>query len=199
VATGTPARLTVLSGPSGVGKGTVVAEVRRRYPQVWVSVSVTTRSPRPGEVDGVDYHFVDAREFDRLVATDGLLEWAEYAGNRYGTPLAPLRQRLAGGAPALLEIELQGARQVRARDPEAQLVFLAPPSTADLVARLSGRGTESLEVQRRRLAIAEAELAAADEFDMIIVNDDVARAADELVSLLTAPSPGPCRGPGAQE
>jgi guanylate kinase len=199
VATGTPARLTVLSGPSGVGKGTVVAEVRRRYPQVWVSVSVTTRSPRPGEVDGVDYHFVDPREFDQLIATDGLLEWAEYAGNRYGTPLAPVRERLAGGAPALLEIELQGARQVRARDADAQLVFLAPPSWSVLVSRLSGRGSEPPEVQQRRLAIAEAELAAADEFDVVLVNDDVTRAADELVSLLTAPSPGLCRGPGAHE
>src|SRR5919202_699633 len=109
-------RLTVLSGPSGVGKRSVIAEVRRAHPEVWLSVSVTTRRPRPGEVDGVDYHFVDDAEFDRLVAADGLLEWAEYAGNRYGTPVAPLRERLAAGAPALLEIELQGARQVRARD-----------------------------------------------------------------------------------
>ena len=123
-----PARLTVLSGPSGVGKGTVVAEVRRRHPEVWVSVSATTRRPRPGEVDGVHYHFVTDTEFDRLIAEDGLLEWAEYAGNRYGTPAAPVRERLAAGAPALLEIELQGARQVRARDADAQLVFLAPPS-----------------------------------------------------------------------
>jgi guanylate kinase len=190
VATGTDARLTVLSGPSGVGKGTVVAEVRRRYPDVWVSVSVTTRSPRPGEVDGFDYHFIDAAEFDRLVATDGLLEWAEYAGNRYGTPVAPLRERLASGAPALLEIELQGARQVREREPEAMLVFLAPPSWADLVDRLAGRGSEPPAVQERRLAIAQAEMDAAGEFDVVVVNDDVARAADQLVGLLTAPFPG---------
>jgi guanylate kinase len=199
VGTGTPARLTVLSGPSGVGKGTVVAEVRRRHPDVWVSVSATTRRPRPGEFPGVHYHFVEDAEFDRLIASDGLLEWAEYAGNRYGTPIAPLRERLESGAPALLEIELQGARQVRQRAPEAQLVFLAPPSWGELVNRLAGRGSEPAAVQEARLTIARAEMEAADEFDVVVINDDVARAADELVGLLTAPSHGHVPSRGAHE
>jgi guanylate kinase len=177
----------------------VIAEVRRRHPEVWVSVSVTTRRPRPGEVDGVHYRFVDDAEFDRLIRTDGLLEWAEYAGNRYGTPVAPVEERLATGAPALLEIELQGARQVRARAPEAQLVFLAPPSWAALVSRLAGRGSEAPAVQERRLVLAQAELDAAGEFDVVVINDDVARAADELVGLLTAPAPGIRQGSGANE
>jgi guanylate kinase len=154
---------------------------------------VTTRAPRPGEVDGEHYWFVDDGYFDWLIAHDGLLEWATYAGNRYGTPKAPVQEQLAAGSPALLEIELQGARQVRARAPEAQLVFLAPPSWAALVSRLAGRGTEHPEVQSRRLALAQAELDAAGEFDVVVVNDDVARAADELVSLLTAPPRGPRR------
>ncbi|AEI12284.1 guanylate kinase [Cellulomonas gilvus] len=181
----TPARLTVLAGPTAVGKGTVSADVRARYPQVWLSVSATTRSPRPGEVDGVHYHFVSTAEFDRMAADGELLEWAVVHGrNRYGTPRGPVEQRLAAGQHALLEIDLQGARQVRETMPDAHFVFLAPPSFDELVRRLVGRGTEDAEERERRLATARVELAAASEFDQVIVNDDVQRATDELVAAM---------------
>ncbi|MFI9204356.1 guanylate kinase [Streptomyces sp. NPDC053048] len=177
-------RLTVLSGPSGVGKSTVVAHMRKAHPEVWLSVSATTRKPRPGERDGVQYFFVDDEEFDKLVANGELLEWAEFAGNRYGTPRQAVLDRLAAGEPVLLEIDLQGARQVRETMPEAQLVFLAPPSWDELVRRLTGRGTESAEVIERRLTVAKVELAAESEFDTTLVNTSVEDVARELLALL---------------
>ncbi len=178
------ARLTVLSGPSGVGKDSVIELIRARSPWVWLSVSATTRPKRDYEVDGVHYHFVDRAEFERLVDAGELLEWAEFAGNLYGTPRAEVLRRLATGRPALLKIDLQGARQVRAAMPAAQLVFLAPPSVAELKRRLVGRGTEDAETIRLRLAHADEELAAEPEFDVTVINDSVERAADELVRLL---------------
>ncbi len=179
-----PARLVVLTGPSGVGKGTVVAVLRDLRPDVWVSVSATTRPARPGEIDGVAYHFWSSERFARTIAEDGFLEWAEFAGNRYGTPRQPVLDRLAAGTPVLLEIELQGARQVRAAMPEAFMVFLTPPSFEALEARLRGRGTEDEAAISRRLDRARHEMDAAVEFDAVVVNDDVVRAAHELVDLL---------------
>jgi guanylate kinase len=167
-----------------VGKGSVIAAVRRRHPQVWLSVSVTTRAPRPGETDGVEYHFVDDAEFGRMVDAGELLEHATYAGRSYGTPRRPVEEHLAAGIPSLLEIELQGARLVRTEMPDAQLVFLAPPTFDDLAARLSGRGTEDPERIRQRLDAARIEMAAEDEFDSIVVNDDIEAAADRLVALM---------------
>lgn len=178
-------RLTVLSGPSGVGKGSVIAAVRRRHPQVWLSVSVTTRPARPGETDCVEYHFVDQQEYDRLVETGALLEHASFAGYSYGTPKQPVLDRLADGVPALLEIELQGARQVKAAMPEAHLVFLAPPSFEELVRRLTGRGTEDAARVARRLELAQLEIASEGEFEAVVINDDVEAAADRLVALLS--------------
>ncbi len=181
----TPARLVVLAGPTAVGKGTISAYVRTHFPQVWMSVSMTTRAPRPGEVDGVHYHFVAQEEFDRLAAAGEFLEYAVVHGRAcYGTPRGPVLRALAQGHPALLEIDLQGARQVRASMPDALLVFLEPPSWEELVRRLVGRGTESEQERAVRLATARRELAAVDEFDVVIVNDDVRRASEELVSLM---------------
>jgi guanylate kinase len=177
-------RLTVLSGPSGVGKSTVVRELRKRHTELWVSVSATTRFPRPGEIEGVHYQFVSDEQFGELIAAGGLLEWAEFAGHRYGTPREPVLERLAAGVPVLLEIELQGARQVRAAMPEAQLVFLAPPSWDELVRRLTGRGTEPQDVVDARLATAREEMAAESEFDAVLVNTSVPEVVARLLALM---------------
>jgi guanylate kinase len=181
-----PPRLAVLSGPSGVGKGTVVARLRELVPQIWVSVSATTRAPRPGEVDGVQYHFRSVAEFERMAAAGELLEHARFAGNCYGTPKAPVLEQLAAGHPTLLEIDLQGARRVRAQLPGARLIFLAPPSLEELVQRLTRRGTESAAEFDERMRRAEVELAAAAEFDHVVVNDELDRAAAQVAALVTA-------------
>ena len=178
-------RLLVLAGPTAVGKGTVSAYIREHHPEVWLSVSMTTRPPRPGEVDGMHYHFVSPGHFDELVARGEMLEWAVVHGRHcYGTPRGPVDAALGEGRMAMLEIDLQGARQVREAMPDAFLVFLAPPTWEALVDRLVGRGTEDEEERTRRLATARVEMAAQGEFDATVVNDDVRRAAEELVSLM---------------
>jgi guanylate kinase len=181
----TAARLTVVSGPTAVGKGTVVTRLALEHPEIFVSVSVTTRPPRPGEVEGVHYHFVSADEFDALIADGALLEWATVHGlHRYGTPRTPVMQAIADGRPALLEIDLQGARQVRDNWPDAQFVFLTPPSWEELVRRLVGRGTESAAQRERRLETARAEMAAQAEFDFVVVNGEIGQAVKDLVALV---------------
>lgn len=181
--------VTVLAGPTAVGKGTVSTYIRDHYPQVWLSVSATTRAPRPGEVEGVHYFFVSDAEFDDMIDRHDLLEWAVVHNlNRYGTPRHKVEEALAAGRSVLLEIDLQGARSVRQAMPDAQFVFLAPPSWEEMVHRLVGRGTETPEQQQRRLETAKLELAAQSEFDHTIVNDTVERAAAELVALMGLPS-----------
>jgi len=180
-------RLVVLAGPTAVGKGTVAAYVRKNFPHIWLSVSMTTRRPRPREIDGKHYHFVDDEQFERMRQAGEFLEWAVVHGRaKYGTPRAPVDEALAAGRLALLEIDLQGARQVREQIPESLFVFLAPPSWDELVRRLVGRGTESEEEREVRLTTARQELAAQKEFDITIVNDNVRRASEELVSLMRA-------------
>jgi len=179
-------RLTVLSGPSAVGKSTVVEAIRRHNPGVWLSVSVTTRPPRPGEVHGREYFFVSEDAFKEMAAGDQLLEWARYAGNFYGTPREPVAERLAAGIPTLLEVDVAGARQVRKAVPGALLVFLAPPSWDELVRRLTARGTESAAVMSQRLDAAKDELRAEDEFDITLVNTSVKNVCAQLVALMTA-------------
>ena len=186
---GARSRLVVLAGPTAVGKGTVAAQIRDHHPEIHLSVSATTRAPRPGEVDGEHYYFVDDAEFDRLIAEGELLEHATVHNRfRYGTPRGPIEAALDAGRPVLLEIDLQGARQVRAAEPSATLVFLLPPSWDQLVQRLVGRGTEEAEERHRRLRTAKVELAAQNEFDFRVVNDDVAQAAQDVVELVMAPA-----------
>jgi len=178
-------RLVVLAGPTAVGKGTISADIRANHPEVWISVSATTRPPRPGEVDGVHYWFVPDAEFDRMIADGEFLEWAVvHRTARYGTPRQPVEQALAAGRPSMLEIDIQGARQVRETMPGALFVFLLPPSWEELERRLLARGTEDEEQRQRRLETARAELAAEAEFDERIVNREVHAAAEELVALM---------------
>ncbi|WP_448398591.1 guanylate kinase [Mycolicibacillus trivialis] len=186
-------RVVVLSGPSAVGKTTVVALLRRLIPDLHFSVSATTRAPRPGEVDGVDYHFVTPEAFQRLIDEGALLEWAEIHGglHRSGTPAAPVRAAARAGHPVLIEVDLAGARAVKQAMPDAVSVFLAPPDWATLESRLTGRGTETAQVIARRLATARAELAAQDEFDTVVINDRLENAGKKLVSLLVGTAPDP--------
>ena len=182
-----PARLFVITGPSGVGKGTLVGRLLRRHRDLWLSVSATSRAPRPGEVEGEHYFFLERRQFQQRVERGGFLEWAEFAGNLYGTPRQPVESRLASGRPVLLEIELEGARQVRRSFPAAFLVLIKPPGFAELERRIRSRGTDSEADIQQRLERARLELQAEGEFDAVVVNDDLDQALSELESLMGLP------------
>jgi guanylate kinase len=179
-------KLLMLVGPSGVGKGTIVRELRKHRSDLWLSISATTRTARVNEVDGVDYYFVTRTEFEQMIATDQLLEWAEYAGNYYGTPRAAVQQHLSQGDLVVLEIEIAGARQIKKRIPEVLDVMVLPPSFADLQSRLEQRGTEGAAARRERLELAEVELAAVGEFSHCINNDTIESAIEQLLLLLPA-------------
>lgn len=179
--------LTVIAGPTAVGKGTVVAYIKEHFPDVHLSVSATTRKPRPGEVEGVNYFFMTTERFDDLIDSGQMLEHATVHGtNKYGTPRQPVEQALAAGKLVILEIDIQGARQVKAAMPSARTIFIAPPSWDELVRRLTSRGTETAEEQAIRLETAREELAAQGEFDYVVINDEVARCAAEVVELVKA-------------
>lgn len=177
-----PGKLFVLSGPGGVGKSTITKALAD-HPEFWVSVSATTRTPRSGERDGVDYFYISAEEFERRISANEFLEWAEFAGNKYGTPASQVKEKLAKGLNVILEIEIDGARQVRKSSEDAKLIFIAPPSWEELVKRLEGRGTDSEERRNERLELAQEEMAAQSEFDYVVVNDQLDRVIAELVSL----------------
>ena len=182
-----PGRLIVLSGPSGVGKSTVVKRLREAGSPLWLSVSTTTRQPREGEIDGLHYYFVNRDDFAEMVEAGHFLEWAEFAGAQYGTPAKPVIDQLEAGKSVLLEIDLVGARQVRTNFPEAILVFLAPPSWEELERRLVDRGTESLAARQERLRVARAELGAQAEFDQTLINSSVEEVVGALVALGAVP------------
>ncbi|MFM8621155.1 MAG: guanylate kinase [Candidatus Nanopelagicaceae bacterium] len=177
-----PGKLFVLSGPGGVGKSTITKALAD-HPDFWVSISATTRSPRMGERDGLDYFYISDEEFQRRISANEFLEWAEFAGNKYGTPANQVSEKLAKGLNVVLEIEIDGARQVRKSSPDAKLVFIAPPSWEELVKRLEGRGTDSDQRRTERLALAQEEMSAQNEFDYVVVNDQLVRVIEQLVSL----------------
>lgn len=181
-------RLIVLTGPSGVGKGTLLRSLLQRHPDLYLSTSVTTRTPRPGEVNGQQYYFVNRPEFERMAAANELLEWAEFAGNCYGTPRKPVENQIHQGRWVVLEIELQGARQIHQTFPNSFSIFILPPSMLELECRLRSRGQDSEEAIARRLARAEDEVAAANEFDIKVVNDDLEKAIEHIEAALFAPA-----------
>lgn len=182
-------RLIVLTGPSGVGKGTILRSLLQRHPELYLSISMTTRAPRPGEINGKHYYFVSRAEFDRMVVNNELLEWAEFAGNCYGTPRRPVEEQIRRGQWVVLEIELEGARQIRRTFPEALRIFILPPSMPELEYRLRSRGQDSEEAIVRRLKRAQTEVDAADEFDVQVINDDLEQALERIEKVLFAPTP----------